>query len=134
MFKSNRTQDLTEYYKNTDIISVRANKDGLQYCLFQEGIGYKILNEGRYKIGEVLHFRIKKDKPKLMEARAIDAANHILNGEQPCQICGKPIKTEKIECEHDWQAEWYPVVEVTSNSSQKKWRCTKCLLVRYTYD
>jgi len=56
-----RTQDLTEYYKNTDIISVRANKDGLQYCLFEDtGLGHNILNEGCYKSGEVLHFKIKR--------------------------------------------------------------------------
>jgi hypothetical protein len=60
MFKANINKDIAKHYKNTDIISVRANKNGLQWCLFEDtGLGYGIENEGCEHIGEVLHFRIK---------------------------------------------------------------------------
>jgi len=53
MFKA----DVTREYPEADIISVRANKGNLQFCIFDtNGIGWKILNEGTISEGEVLHF------------------------------------------------------------------------------
>jgi hypothetical protein len=58
MFKEDDRREL-KHYNNPDLINVRANKDGLQFCIFQVNKktgGYKILNEGYLAIGKVMSF------------------------------------------------------------------------------
>ena len=75
MFRADQTRDL-KYYLEADEITVRANKDSLQYCIFSTNKklgGKKILNEGTLPIETVLSFKIStpifamygdKTKPK----------------------------------------------------------------------
>jgi len=35
-------------------------------------------------------------------------------------------------CEHDFDIE--PGIHVSSNTLEKKWRCKKCLVMKFTYD
>jgi len=37
-------------------------------------------------------------------------------------------------CEHDWHIEHDPTYGVTSTGLQTKWRCKRCLIIRFTYD
>ena len=46
----------------------------------------------------------------------------------------KALEGRIDECDHDWQQEWYDTSFVTSNTSEKHWRCKKCLITRITYD
>ena len=60
MFKTDKERNM-QHYLSADLINVRANKDGLQFCIFKvdEKIGsYTILNEGHLPIGTVLTFKL----------------------------------------------------------------------------
>ncbi|MHA1428617.1 MAG: hypothetical protein ACTSQI_21750 [Candidatus Helarchaeota archaeon] len=66
MFREDYRRDL-QYYPTADLINVRANKDSLQFCIFEinkKTGGYKILNEGTIKRGKVLSFRLTRPKLK----------------------------------------------------------------------
>lgn len=58
-----------------------------------------------------------------------------------CPQCGYHFPDEAtyqwpppIDCQHDWQQELLNQKELTSNADIIKWRCKKCLGVKYTYD
>lgn len=58
MFKADDTRYLKNY-KNSKLINVRANEDGLQFCIFdidKKTGGYKILNEGTLQKEKVMSF------------------------------------------------------------------------------
>jgi len=62
VFRADYIKKLYLHYPKASFITVRANKDGLQYCIFQEDEktgGLKILNEGNKKIGVVLGFKLE---------------------------------------------------------------------------
>ncbi len=54
MFRPNEIRN----YQNADLITVRANMEGLQFCIFKinEDKSYTILNEGNIPIDKVLGF------------------------------------------------------------------------------
>ena len=62
MFRADVERDM-QHYSSAHLINVRANKDGLQFCIFEvdrKTGGYQILNEGALPQGEVLSFRLLK--------------------------------------------------------------------------
>lgn len=62
MFKADYIDKLYLHYPGASFITVRANKDGLQFCVFQEDKktgGLKILHEGNRAIGIVQGFKLK---------------------------------------------------------------------------
>jgi hypothetical protein len=61
MFKEDDERTLY-FYKQADMINVRANKDGLQWCIFRvdkKTGGYVILNEGTMPIDKVMSFKLR---------------------------------------------------------------------------
>lgn len=60
MFQCDSMKNISKHYKDADCISVRSNKNGLQYCIFKTTDigGFKILNEGTLPETKVLFFDI----------------------------------------------------------------------------
>jgi len=62
MFRTDYIDKLHLHYPEATFITVRANKDGLQFCVFTEDEktgGLKILHEGNRAIGIVQGFKLK---------------------------------------------------------------------------
>lgn len=58
-----------------DLITVRANEDGLQFCIFKvdkDTDGYKILNEGTVPKGKVLEFIVTKIQESKIKGGHVD--------------------------------------------------------------
>lgn len=60
-----------------------------------------------------------------------------MNGGYVCPICGSWVTIGEFHghlsllCEHDFHED---MSNQTSSGTARKWRCRKCLEVRYTYD
>ena len=62
MFRADYIDKLYLHYPEASFITVRANKNGLQFCVFQEDEktgGLTILHEGNRAIGRVQGFKLK---------------------------------------------------------------------------
>ena len=65
MFRADYIDKIYLHYPKATFITVRANKDGLQFCVFTENEktgGLTILHEGNLPIGRVQGFRLKHKK------------------------------------------------------------------------
>ena len=63
MFKADRS--IPVYFMKSDLINVRANKDPLQWCVFEvdkKTGGCRISNEGTCPIDNVISFQLKPVK------------------------------------------------------------------------
>lgn len=61
MFRPDYLRNIAFNYPKADLITVRANKDYLQWCIIRidnKSGGYKILNEGTLPLGKVMGFEL----------------------------------------------------------------------------
>ena len=62
MFRADYIDKLYLHYPKASFITVRANKDGLQFCVFSEDKktgGLTILHEGNRPVGRVQGFKLQ---------------------------------------------------------------------------
>lgn len=61
MFRADDKRNIPKHLPTADFINVRANKNGLQWCIFDRDTltgGYVILNEGTLPIDKVMSFEL----------------------------------------------------------------------------
>jgi len=61
MFRPDKLRSIPFSYPKADLITVRANKNNLQWCIIQideKTGGYKVLNEGTLPLSKVIGFEL----------------------------------------------------------------------------
>lgn len=92
MFRADEKRSIANHYPKADLINVRANRNNLQFCIFEinkDSGGYKILNEGHIPINKVMSF-ILPTKRRIKEGMKKQTLEDIIK--QHCILTPKKLK------------------------------------------